>query len=162
MNFDLGSPSCVVMVIGLCLVSSGEPGQAAGEAGVIRRLGSSSRRTDGACGARSLCLRERRTTMLAGDIARDCVLWCSRLCVCESHEPMRARVFVGVLGWHDWYLIGSVALSVGQSLLCDRGSHHQGNEGVCVTDIVTTWSDTISVVTVKKMEFVFSISLLKF
>lgn len=49
---------------------------------------------------------------------------------------MRARVFVGVLGWHDWYLIGFVALSVGRASLCDRGSHHQGNEGV--TDIVTT------------------------
>lgn len=44
---------------------------------------------------------------------------------------MRARVFVGVLGWHDWYLIGFVALSVGGRAYCVTVVHITRATRVC-------------------------------
>ena len=59
-------------------------------------MGSSSRRTDGACGARSLCLRERRTTKAAGAIVRDGVFVEVLACACvRASEPVRASVCWG-------------------------------------------------------------------
>lgn len=98
------------------------------------RLGSSSRRTDGACGARSLCLRERRTTMLAGDIARDCVFVVFSLVrVWEPASQWELECLLGSWGGMTGIWLGSWHCPWGQSLLCDRGSHHQGNEGVWQT-----------------------------
>ena len=75
------------MVSGLCLVGSGEPGQAAGEAGGDRggwgqaRGGRMGPVEPGAC----VCVSGGRPWLRVLSFVT-ASLWCSRLCVCESQR----------------------------------------------------------------------------